>query len=430
MLRWEEDVEAHALYRRGWTISAIARHLGRDRKTVRAYVLGERTPGKRRRAAADPFERFSGYAQARLQEDPHLWGTALYDEVVALGYERSYPSFTRVLRARRLRPPCLACAGVKGRETVELDHPPGEELQLDWLELGPTPWGEPGLLLVGVLPASGRIRAVFADGEDQAHLVEALDAVLRRLGGTPLRWRIDRMASAVDTRSGALLASFTQVAKYYAVAVAVCPPRRPQRKGAVEAANRFIAGRWWRTVRAGSREQAQAALDRFLATVGDDRRRGGRSVRALAAEEPLRPLPPEPYPATLEVERPVGASALVAFRGNRYSLPPGLAGARVRICLRLDSDRLRVVSEQGLLLAEHALAPAGGGRLVRSAEHARALEQAVLAALSDERPCRRKANRPPGPAAEQERARLRPPAPGEVVRVDLARYARLAEVAR
>ena len=42
-------MEAHALYRRGWTIAAIARHLGRDRKTVRAYVLGERTPGKRRR---------------------------------------------------------------------------------------------------------------------------------------------------------------------------------------------------------------------------------------------------------------------------------------------------------------------------------------------------------------------------------------------
>ena len=31
-----EDVEADALFKRGWSISAIARHLGRDRKTVRA----------------------------------------------------------------------------------------------------------------------------------------------------------------------------------------------------------------------------------------------------------------------------------------------------------------------------------------------------------------------------------------------------------
>jgi transposase len=37
MLTREEDVDAHALRRQGWTISAIARHLGRDRKTIRAY---------------------------------------------------------------------------------------------------------------------------------------------------------------------------------------------------------------------------------------------------------------------------------------------------------------------------------------------------------------------------------------------------------
>ncbi|MFD9303237.1 hypothetical protein ACFWCB_11370 [Streptomyces sp. NPDC060048] len=48
MLTREEDVDAHALRRQGWTISAIARHLGRDRKTIRAYLNGERTPGERR----------------------------------------------------------------------------------------------------------------------------------------------------------------------------------------------------------------------------------------------------------------------------------------------------------------------------------------------------------------------------------------------
>ena len=44
MLTQGEDVEAHALTKRGWSISAIARHLGRDRKTVRAYLSGERGP--------------------------------------------------------------------------------------------------------------------------------------------------------------------------------------------------------------------------------------------------------------------------------------------------------------------------------------------------------------------------------------------------
>ena len=48
MLTREDDVDAHALHRRGWTISAIARHLGRDRKTIRAYLNGERVAGRAR----------------------------------------------------------------------------------------------------------------------------------------------------------------------------------------------------------------------------------------------------------------------------------------------------------------------------------------------------------------------------------------------
>jgi DNA-binding NarL/FixJ family response regulator len=51
MLTQGEDVEVHALAGRGWSIAAIARHLGRDRKTVRAYVSGKRTAGVRRRPA-------------------------------------------------------------------------------------------------------------------------------------------------------------------------------------------------------------------------------------------------------------------------------------------------------------------------------------------------------------------------------------------
>jgi hypothetical protein len=54
MLSLEEDVQAQALRQQGWSISAIARHLGVDRKTVRAYLSGEREPGRRRRMVATP----------------------------------------------------------------------------------------------------------------------------------------------------------------------------------------------------------------------------------------------------------------------------------------------------------------------------------------------------------------------------------------
>src|ERR671925_766018 len=120
MLAEEEFVEVSALDRRGWSISAIARRVGRDRKTVCAYLRGEWAPGVRRRAVADHFARFEPYVRERLVEDPHLWGSALYDEVLALGYPRSYVTFVREIRRRRLRPRCEACAGVKGRPTIEI----------------------------------------------------------------------------------------------------------------------------------------------------------------------------------------------------------------------------------------------------------------------------------------------------------------------
>jgi IS30 family transposase len=58
MLTQEEAVEISALLKRRWTVSTMARHLGRDRKTVRAYMKGERQPGRRKPAAADWFTPF------------------------------------------------------------------------------------------------------------------------------------------------------------------------------------------------------------------------------------------------------------------------------------------------------------------------------------------------------------------------------------
>lgn len=44
-------------------------------------------------------------------------------------------------------------------------------------------------LLVGALVHSDRWRAVLAGSEDFPHLVQALDDVVRKLGGTARRWR-------------------------------------------------------------------------------------------------------------------------------------------------------------------------------------------------------------------------------------------------
>jgi len=83
MLTQEDDVDAHAFRNRGWSISAIARHLGHDRKTIRAYLSDERSAGVRALLGEDRFAAYVDYCRERLIEDPHLWAMTLFDEVTA-----------------------------------------------------------------------------------------------------------------------------------------------------------------------------------------------------------------------------------------------------------------------------------------------------------------------------------------------------------
>ena len=51
-------MDVHALARQGWTVSAIARHLGHDRRTIRGYLSGGRVAGARAATAEDPIGPF------------------------------------------------------------------------------------------------------------------------------------------------------------------------------------------------------------------------------------------------------------------------------------------------------------------------------------------------------------------------------------
>ncbi len=427
MLAWEEHVEAHALRAQGWSVSAIARHLGRDRKTVRAYLSGERMPGARRGTAEDPFARFEPYVAQRLSDDRHLQLRTLLRELEALGFSGSYQSLTRQVRARSLRPHCEACAAAKGRATTEISHEPGAETQWDWLELPEAPWGGKAYLLTGALAHSGKVRGLFSEAKDTAHLIAAADQVLRRLGGLTRRFRIDAIEGGVIPGTRRLVPEFADACRYYGVGVDICPPRRGNRKGVVEKANDYLAQSWWRTAEVSTPEQAQASLDRFCLQVADARPRGHATVAELAAAEGLRPVPRRPYHAVVQAPRKVSWGALVSFEGNRYSVPPELVSAQVVVHWPLGERDLEIRSVSGEVIATHRRRPPGTGALSRLDEHRAALERTVLSAFTTARPCRRKANRPPSEAAKALAAELAgvPVQQTLPVVVDLARYEEL-----
>ena len=232
MLTHGEDVEAHALREQGLDDLGdrpAPRPRPQDGPGLHQRGAGPGSPGQ---DGARPWrEPFTKYLAARFIDDPHVWASALYDEVKRLGYPLSYPSFVRQVRVAGLRPDREACAGVKGRDTIEIDHPPGEEIQWDWFERRNAPWGGTAYVLLGTLPHSGKVRGVLAEKMDQAHLIEAIDEVLRRLGGTPRVWRTDRLATVIVPGTRDVQASFAPVAKHYNAVVEPCPPRGVEPQG-------------------------------------------------------------------------------------------------------------------------------------------------------------------------------------------------------
>ncbi|MDP9189736.1 MAG: IS21 family transposase [Actinomycetota bacterium] len=429
MLTEEDDVEIHALAARGWSVSAISRHTGRDRKTVRAYLAAPRAV---RASAPSCLEPFRGYIAARFEDDPHLEATVLHRELVDAGFGRAYTTLVGELRRLGLRPVCLRCAQRRGDQvTTEIDHPAGEEIQWDWLELAAadTPWGEPAYVLVGALSHSGRFRGVFCEQMTFGHLAGAMHEALVALGGTPRVWRTDRMATIVSPQTGRITPDAAALARHYGAQLAVCPARRAQRKGVVEAAIKYLTRSWWRTAAVTSMGAAQRDLDRWSARVADARKRPGGTVGEIGGAEALRALPIAAYPAQIAVQRKASRAALVAFEANQYSVSPALAGKLVTVIARVAEPVLRIASARGEIIAEHRRAPAGAGQTIRSTEHAAMLEAAVLAAFTTKDACRRKPNLPPGDRSLAELARLRGLDRDGAQVISLADYAALAEAA-
>lgn len=431
MLSERSSVDIHALKRQGMTISEIARRTNHDRKTIRAYLNGDRAPGKRERTAPDPFDAFVDYVTARLVEDPHLWVVTLLDELVPLGFTGSYPTLTRQIRARGLRPACTACAHVTKRANAVIEHPPGEETQFDWVELPDPPghWGFPtkrAYALVGSLAHSGVWRAVLSPSMDLPHLLAAMTTLLALLGGLTAVWRFDRMRTVLDHTTGDLTPMFAAFAKHHGVSVVACRPRSGNRKGVVEKNNHTLAQRWWRTLADDvTAEQAQAGLEAFAA--GQDGRRreaetGAATAAVMFAAERLRPLPVTPFPVIVTEERTATRQALIDWRGNRYSVPPELASATVSVHQRLGADTIDIATASGAVIARHRVAQPGLGVTVRDTGHVTALDAIAMASAPPGRPHRRKERVPPGQAALAAAAILTRAATQPATVVSLAAY--------
>ena len=134
MIKLGELVMILDLHRQGLSVSAIARQVGVDRKTVRTYIAKGLEPPtyKKRAPALGVVDRFEPYLRERLAAYPALTARRLFREIKERGFSGGY-SVVRD-RVRDIRP-----ARSAGYE-VRFETPPGEQAQVDFATRRPKGW--------------------------------------------------------------------------------------------------------------------------------------------------------------------------------------------------------------------------------------------------------------------------------------------------
>ena len=190
------------LHRQGLSVSAIARQVGIDRKTVRTYIAKGLEPPAYKKRATRPsvVDRFEPYLRERLAAFPALTARRLLREL----NERDFPGSYSVVRdrVREIRP-----ARTAGYE-VRFETPPGEQAQVDFARFEVEFADEPGVkrivwLFSMVLGYSRLIWARFVLHQDLQSVLRCHIAAFEAIGGAPRTILYDRMkTNGTSTAAG------------------------------------------------------------------------------------------------------------------------------------------------------------------------------------------------------------------------------------
>lgn len=350
------------LHRQGLSVTAIARQLSLDRKTVRRYIARgleppAYTPRPLRERRLDPF---TAYLRERVAAYPALTGSRLWRELkergYAGGYAGGYTAVTDYLRG--IRP------AVPAPFEVRFETPPGQQAQVDFARFVVTFADEPGVtrivwLFSMVLGHSRHVWARFVLHQDLQTVLRCHIAAFTALGGVPLEILYDRMKTAVtgESEDGHIVynRSLVALAAHYGFLPRACRPYRAKTKGKVERPFRYVREDFFLARSFRNLEDLNVQLGDWLATVANVRLHGTtlRVVsEAFAEERPsLQPLPVVPFRAVLRLERRVTHEGLVSVGGNLYSVPD-----RTRRVVEVHqfADEIQIF-DAGRLVAAHAV---------------------------------------------------------------------------
>jgi transposase len=363
-----EIVMIHDLKKQGLSISAIARQVGCDRKTVRRHlvqglvapVYGPRAPRGR---VVEPYE---GYLRERVLTFPGLSGARLLREIRGMGYEGGYTAVTDFLRTVRPSAP-------KPFER-RFETPPGRQAQMDFAEFTVEFSDEPGVvrkvwLFSMILGHSRWLWGRFVASQNLQSVLRCHIGAFEAIGGVPEEILYDRMKTAVigEDDAGVVIynAALVALLNHYGAVPRACRPYRAKTKGKIERPFRYIRQDFFLARSFRHLDDLNAQFDAWRCEVANPRIHATtrRVVDQVFAEEQpaLKLLPAIPYDAVLTIERRVTREGMVSVGGNLYSVPD--TARRRMLEVQHHAAEIRIF-EEGALIARHPVLEGKGLRRV------------------------------------------------------------------
>lgn len=364
--QWEAVHERRA---RGQSVSAIARELELDRKTVRTCL---RQPAWRPYRRAEAAGQLDAHREWLAQRAPQVNYSAriLWQELRSQhGFGGSY------VIVRRAVAPLRMAASAAALTQRRFETGPGEQAQCDWGQITVALGGVRTGIHIFVMTL-GYSRRGFALGclrERMGELLAAHEAAFAHFGGRCEFLLYDRMRTVVlGTSEGRprLNPTFAAFAGHWGFTPRLCQPYRAQTKGKVESGvkyvkRNFVPGREFRDL-----EDFNAQLAAWQLEIADVRVHGTTHERPIDrfVDEARALAPTAGHASFLQAmvrERVVADDWLVSIDGNRYSVPFVLIGKTVQV---VREGGAWIIRHRGAVLAEHPVL-AGRAQLSVRPEH-------------------------------------------------------------
>ncbi len=365
------DIEAEIrrlYFAEHWRRGTIATQLGLHGDVVKR-VVGP--TGRGAKASGEPMmilDPFVVVIAETLERYPRLRATRLYDMLVGRGYKGSIRTLRRYVATVRPLP--------KSEVFLRVEPLIAEQAQIDWAHVGylQFPGGRRALwVFILVLSYSRAMWGEFVLDLSVHSLRRSLLRASRYMGGSPRQWLFDNPKTVVLERHGDAVRfhpALLELAGAMHVQPRLCAVRKPQQKGRVERAVRFLRERFLAARTIHSVEHGNVQLLDFIERIAHPRphpRWPDRTVANLFEEERHRLLAlPDVLPGS-DLVHPVVAdkTAFVQFDTNSYSVAPQHA----RTTLTLVASDVDVRLRDGSVPVAHHERSWGRHQRIEAPEH-------------------------------------------------------------